>query len=62
MKMLRYDTLYAPCSKFSCLIDCGLLFDDGVGIVPACKTCSSVGGIIKGDASSCKLLWIKKIN
>lgn len=55
MKMLRYDTLYAPCSKFSCLIDCGL-FDDGVGIVPACKTCSSVGGIIKGDASSCKLL------
>ena len=56
--MLRYDTLYAPCSKFSCLIDCGLLFDDGVafGIVPACKTCSSVGGIIMGDASSCKLL------
>lgn len=51
---------YALCSKFSCLIDCGLLAV-GVGwrvagIVFACRTCSNVCGIIRGDARSWRLL------
>lgn len=55
---------YAPCIKFSCLIDCALeaWACSAVGIAPACRTCSSVaGGMIRGDVSSCRLLWINII-
>lgn len=53
------DIIYAPCSKFSCLIDCGLCVVAGCNVemaLFACKTCSNVGGMIKGDARSCRLL------
>lgn len=56
------EQFYAPCSKFSCLIDwpldaCAWSAWSAVGIVPACKTCSSVGGMMRGDVRSCRLLW-----
>lgn len=28
-----------------------------VGIVLACRTCSNVGGMIRGEVKSCRLLW-----
>lgn len=52
------DGFYAPCSKFSCLIDWVLVVCawrvDGIAVV--WRTCSSVGGMMSGDVSSCRLL------